>query len=323
MAAENEEYNIFKDFDAYKKLELMGISNRVGVFDEYFCNEMKSKFVYNTDKIIEKCQEFLSFCSNYNPFINIQRLQNINICGIMNYRLNYNLRTIKEQDVLESAFYPSMAEHIRTKKGITTCTSNFHKIEENEFQKLGILYNLYDNVHKINSYIVSVSQENKCEKICAQKIECAKIFNQNIDKCPVNNESKFCKELEQFRLKYNNERTCNTCSEGVQLNPRPKIIQEEENRGHRKEHADAHMDDDMQESTISHPASDTYPIIPMVSCITIGYTPLGTYLHSRIIRKKMMWNNLEEEGDKSLLSNSELYELSSENMPFHVAYHSM
>lgn len=248
----------------------MGISNRVGVFDEYFCNEMKSKFVYNTDKIIEKCQEFLSFCSNYNPFINIQRLQNINICGIMNYRLNYNLRTIKEQDVLESAFYPSMAEHIRTKKGITTCTSNFHKIEENEFQKLGILYNLYDNVHKINSYIVSVSQENKCEKICAQKIECAKIFNQNIDKCPVNNESKFCKELEQFRLKYNNERTCNTCSEGVQLNPRPKIIQEEENRGHRKEHADAHMDDDMQESTISHPASDTYPIIPMVSCITIG-----------------------------------------------------
>lgn len=37
----------------------------------------------------------------------------------------------------------------------------------------------------------------------------------------------------------------------------------------------------------------------------------------------MMWNNLEEEGDKSLLSNSELYELSSENMPFHVAYHSM
>ncbi|SBT55967.1 PIR Superfamily Protein [Plasmodium ovale wallikeri] len=323
MAAENEEYNIFKDFDAYKKIELMGISNSVGMIDENFCYEMQSKFVNNTDKIIEKCQEFLSFCSNYNPFIIINSRRNINICGIMNYQLNYNLRTIKEKNVLESSFYPSITEHIRTKKGITTCTSNFHKIEENEFQKLGILYNLYDNLHKINSYILAVSQKNKCESICTQKIECAKIFNQNIDKCPVNNQSKFCKELEQFRLKYNDERTCNTCSEGIQLNPRPQIIQEEESRDQRREHAGARMDSEMQESTVSHSTSDTYPIIPTVSCITIGYTPVGTYLHSRIIRKKMMWNNLEEEGDESLLSNSEIYEISSENTPFHVTYHSM
>ncbi|SBT55428.1 PIR Superfamily Protein [Plasmodium ovale wallikeri] len=66
-------------------------------------------------------------------------------------------------------------------------------------------------------------------------------------------------------------------------------------------------------------STNTFPLAFPLDC----FTPLGTYLNLKILKKKSVWNNFDEEENESLLNNPENDEIYLDNTPYHITYHSV
>ncbi|SBT58080.1 PIR Superfamily Protein [Plasmodium ovale wallikeri] len=249
--------------------------------------------------------------------INLGAIKSKNTCGIMNYFFNTELKLINRGDILESRFYSSMTGESKKKIKVNNCNFQLYRIQDKEYQKLKTLYELHNNLYNINNSTGDFQQEGICKNICIYRENYAKIFNQNIDKCSVNNQSKFCNELEQFRQKYNHYRNCNTCSGVTLLNHRPPEIKLEKSVDVESHVPNMQGDLHIQESLNYNSNAEKYAIIT-TTCLT----PLGRYLGTRIDRKKFLLNNFDEE-DESLLPICERQIIFSENTPYSISYHSV
>ncbi|SBS99830.1 PIR Superfamily Protein [Plasmodium ovale curtisi] len=288
-----------ENFHEYKKLESMITTDQVGIANEGFCYEIESKFgSNNNNKIFNFCKRFLQLCGSYNFMIRLGTIKSKNTCGIMNYLFNTELKLINGDDVLESEFYSSMTGESKKKIYVTNCNFQLYRIQDKEYQKLKTLYEFHNNFYNINNSISGFQQGDICKNICIYREKCTKIFNQNIVKCPVNNQSKFCNELEQFRQKYNDYRNCNTCSELTLLNLRPSEIKLEKSVNVESHVSDMQGDLHIQESLNYHSNTE------------------------KIDKKKFLLNNFDEEGE-SLLPSCERQIIFSENTPYSISYHSV
>ncbi|SBT02080.1 PIR Superfamily Protein [Plasmodium ovale curtisi] len=334
MATPNEEYNIFTHFDEYKKLQLRNQDDpQLGHIDENFCNDIGSKFK-NQEKIIKHCKQFLFLCREYNMLISLRSITSSNIFGIMNYRLNSDLRDIAEIDVLKSQFYPAITNHSKQKlKGFDSIV-NLYRIEDNEFNNLKVLYDLYDNFYNGINIYRGTYQKQTCNNVCPYKIKCAILFNDNIDKCPLSNKSKFCEELEKFRKKYTSDSICAHCSEAPTLEPRKNDGYVERRTSTGEEDSNLRMRRDTQESPNSQSFIKLSVITPIILCTAVGiflflylfykFTPLGSLLYTMLLKKKIIRHNFQDEKDEESLGNP--YEstcINTQNNEHHISYYPM
>lgn len=253
----------------YSTLESTRRIHSAGLGDEDYCNKLGNNFGNYAPKIVNKCKQFLQMCSTYNVMLFMDIINKEKSCAVMNYWLNSDLREIINEHNLESIFYTSMTEQSKKKVNPNNCNFKLYKIEDNEFNKLKILYGLYENFYKINNNIKSVGGE-VCKQICIYKNECAIIYNNNVEKCPTNNRSKFCHELENFKKKYMAENTCNICPEVPDLKPNPQKIQPEEKTYQETQNLDSRENHHTYESGDTYSTVDRYSIIPVFSCIFVG-----------------------------------------------------
>ncbi|SBT84500.1 PIR protein [Plasmodium ovale] len=334
MITEKEEYNIFTNLHEYKRLELERRTN--GVISQThnkFCEDTLSTY-NNYNKEIEKhCKNLLYLCNVYYP-INYQKITDKKkSCDVFNYWFNDDLVNINKKNILDSKFYTSINNYINKHLKIHECDLNLHKIEDFEFDNLKILYKLYYNFYNKNISSSGVYEASKCTNGCSHKAVCADLFNRNIDKCPTSKKSKFCDELEQFRNKYIADNICEPCPDVPSLKPRqndlsPGAFVDAKEQGTRRD-----VDQHIQEPESVPSNENKHVIIPTVSCILIGipliiflfkkFTPFGTYLNSKIIKKKSEWNNFDKEENETLLNNPENEEIYLGNTPYHIAYHSV
>ncbi|SBT84431.1 PIR protein [Plasmodium ovale] len=332
MDDENEDYNIFNDFDEYKILESRRTQDTAGYSDKTFCDDLRTKFKNNEDKIINHCKYFLSLCGEYTFMRALKTIKSQNISGIMNYWLNCDLKDIKEKHILESDFYPMMTVKSNEKLKNFGCTLDLHTIKDNDFHNLKTLYDLYDNLYKFNMNIKVNRQQDICKNGCYYKVQCATIYNTHIDKCPINKNSKFCNELEKFRQKYSRDNTCGTCSEVPSLKTRPSEGITEKDTAKGMQNPDPILNPGSNESRSDISFNKDYIIIPVTLCIMLGiflflflfnkFTPLRSILHAKIMKKNTILNNIDEEENKPVLANYETDHISCGNTPYHIAYHS-
>lgn len=202
--------------------------------------------------------------------ISLRSITSSNIFGIMNYRLNSDLRDIAEIDVLKSQFYPAITNHSKQKlKGFDSIV-NLYRIEDNEFNNLKVLYDLYDNFYNGINIYRGTYQKQTCNNVCPYKIKCAILFNDNIDKCPLSNKSKFCEELEKFRKKYTSDSICAHCSEAPTLEPRKNDGYVERRTSTGEEDSNLRMRRDTQESPNSQSFIKLSVITPIILCTAVG-----------------------------------------------------
>ncbi|SBT73446.1 PIR protein [Plasmodium ovale] len=332
MENENEQYDIFTDLYKYNTLESMRRNLSAGLGDEYYCHNLGRNFGNYAPKIVKTCKQFLQMCSTYNFMLIMNAVNKEKSCAVMNYWLNSDLREIINERNLESIFYTSMTEQSKKKVNTANCNFTLYKIEDNEFNKLKILYGLYENFYKINSNIKSVDGE-VCKQVCIYKNECAIIYNNNVEKCPTNNKSKFCHELENFKKKYMAENTCNICPEVPNLKPNPQKIQPEVKTDQETQNLDTRVNHHTYECADSYSTTDQYSIIPVFSCIFVGifiilflfykFTKFGNCLRANLISKRMIWNNIDEETNSTFILSPDTENTCSENTAYHIAYHSV
>ncbi|SBT84334.1 PIR protein [Plasmodium ovale] len=324
MKSEKEDYNIFSNLHEYKGLEIVRMNDQVGMSDINFCHSLGEKFGDSKHKIEKPCKQFLQLCTQYTVLKILNTFNDKNFCEIMNYWLNFDLREFNDKDKLELDFFPLMMTESNKKFKKLNCTLDLHKIEENELNNLQILYELYDNFYKRFDTVYVPQKKFICKSECNHKRECANIFNNNIDRCSSKNQSKFCDALQQFRHKYMDDTICPICPDITPLKPYPIEEQLAESLVAETEDSAKHMNHVTQESTNDHSSTGKYTFIPIFLSITVGifFTPLGDFLNSRIIKNKMLRNNLQTEDCESVLSNYETEQIFSEDIPYHIAYHS-
>ncbi|SBT72426.1 PIR protein [Plasmodium ovale] len=333
MITEKEEYNIFTNLYEYKRLELERTSGVISQIHNQFCEDTVSKYNNYKEEIKKRCENLLYLCNIYYP-INYQKITDKKkSCDVFNYWFNDDLVNINKQNILDSDFYTSISNYINKCLRINECNLNLHKIEDSEFNNLKILYDLYYNFYNKNILRNGVYVASKCTNGCSHKGICAELFNKNIDKCPMSKESKFCNELEQFRNKYNADNICDACPNVPPLKARQNDLPAEAFVDVKEQGTRTDGDQHIQEPESVPSNEDKYVIIPTVSSILIGipliiflfkkFTPLGTYLNLKILKKKSVWNNFDEEENESLLNNPENDEIYLDNTPYHITYHSV
>ncbi|SBT56583.1 PIR Superfamily Protein [Plasmodium ovale wallikeri] len=334
MAPPNDEYNIFTHFDEYKKLQLRNQDDpKLGYTDKYFCNDIGSKFKNHQEKIIKHCKQFLFLCGEYNMLTLLRSITSSNIFGIINYRLNSDLRDIVEIDVLKSEFYPSLTNHSKKNLKGFDWIVNLYRIEDNVFNNLKVLYDLYDNFYNRIQIYSGTYQKQTCNNGCPFKIKCATLFNENIVMCPLSNKSKFCEELEKFREKYMSDSICTHCSEAPTLEPRKNDVHVERTPTGERD-SNLHMKQDTQESQNSQSPIKLSVILPIILCTAVGiflflylfykFTPLGSLLSTIVLKKKIIRHNFQDEKDEESLENPyESIYINTQNNEHHISYYQM
>ncbi|KMZ91106.1 hypothetical protein PVMG_04878 [Plasmodium vivax Mauritania I] len=122
--------------------------------------------------------------------------------GFLNFWLNRRLR-IKDINISICAeeFYKQLSSKDTDVQDEHKLNTKLNDINNDIFDNMNILYNLYENYYKIYS---ETKNKVECEgKVsCIQRIEaCFKEYKKGIIKCP-DEQSYFCKELNRFKDKY-------------------------------------------------------------------------------------------------------------------------
>ncbi|SBS94299.1 PIR Superfamily Protein [Plasmodium ovale curtisi] len=311
MTSENEDYDIFSYIYQYQSLDILRKDDNAGLQTEIHCNELVSKYPDVKQHIIKLCKQYMNLCEKYKVYRMIILNGNNKTCAIMNYWLNYDVRELNNDTILNSDFYNDLTELIKKKSNIRDCSINLHLIKNEEFVKLKILHELYSNFYKMNGKIMISPTRNGCEKYCEYKKNCIQLYNNNIDSCTTNYTSKFCIELQNFSNKYAPEETCESCSDVLFLKPFPPQLQET-NVLSSQPATVIHSIDESQDGTPHFTNRKEYIIIPTTMCIIVGilflllilykFTPFGSRLYCHLIKKKIIGHNLEKEEAGELLN---------------------
>ncbi|SBT55414.1 PIR Superfamily Protein [Plasmodium ovale wallikeri] len=309
MTSENEDYDIFSYIYQYQRLESLRKDDTAGLQTELLCNKLGSKYPDFQKHIIKLCKQYMNLCEQYNVYRMIILNSNNKTCAIMNYWLNYDVRELNNDTILNSDFYNDLTELIKQNSNISDYSVNLHPIKKEEFNKLKILHELYSNFYKMNGKIMTSLTRNGCKKYCEHKKNCIQLYNNNIDSCTTNRTSKFCIELQNFSNNYAPDETCETCSEVLSLKPFPPQFQETNVLPSQTERV-IHSTVESQNGTPHFTNSKEYIIIPTTICIILGilffllilykFTPFGSRLYSHLLKKKVIGYKFEKEADELL-----------------------
>ncbi|SCA83432.1 hypothetical protein PVT01_000012500 [Plasmodium vivax] len=194
--------------------------NYVSSFPKYQA-EFEGKDESQSQKIMDKCRgdhhtevccknEYIEHCKTAVHYINVlEKNFESNTEGGCKFIIFWAYSAVlkKNQPELDmSTFYQKLIEVNADIFKKETCINYIEDLDENKFQKLKILSDLYDNFENFKKG--NSCSGGKCN--CAS--QCVNIYMEEFKNCEKQNNTSFCEELEKFREKYNdfmqNETNC-------------------------------------------------------------------------------------------------------------------
>ncbi|SBT55707.1 PIR Superfamily Protein [Plasmodium ovale wallikeri] len=200
----NNKYNIFDDIGIYQKKESDSLDeNSVGNLNEV-CQKIICTKGDCTDKAKSICESFIKL------FLKLQKTDNsqskINDIDIkyLNYWFNNKVRNdIKEADDKKLVFAYFKDIHTKNEK-LVILKDKIDEIDNEVYDKMNILYALYDNYNQIETSDIKAENMGVKEKCLKFSENCLENFKKGITKYYEKEDEEFYKALNEFSALYKN-----------------------------------------------------------------------------------------------------------------------
>ncbi|GAW79596.1 variable surface protein [Plasmodium gonderi] len=199
------DYDIFKDSWIYEVKE-DDVSNS---FEDTniatsFCENIESSNGVSKSNLISLCENFVKhylYISDEDILATI-KYDNIKCFKLLNYWLNDKLRKMDTTDEIRQKF----CRHINNNKKNFDLEENFknniiYAIDKEDFDKMQLLYRLYDNYYKIFGKNINDTEKKNCSIYVSA---CYNDYKEGLQKCSNENtrDIKLCDALKNFRDLY-------------------------------------------------------------------------------------------------------------------------
>ncbi|VUZ99415.1 PIR protein [Plasmodium vivax] len=247
-------YAFVRLYHKYKD-EINSFDNDSNGIYELRCTNITDAYV-NTNNSCIKAMKYLNYLESrgHNDY-------SANGCKYLSYWIYYYV--FNKQQVSKSfEFYEKLLDEYESFGNFHFCKNYIKEINKLPYEILEKLIDLYQKFYSGNT------QGKKCDCKCAK--ECATLYNNYRSICLEPNDDYFCNELEIFKNKYDeNMLIISTCTDA------PRILQSVKT-----------FDTSVIIISIS-----LIVLISFISFIFYKFTPLGSWMHPLIKRKKKMYNN--------------------------------
>ncbi|SCA60157.1 Plasmodium vivax Vir protein, putative [Plasmodium vivax] len=194
-----ENYDFFEKVDIYIKYA-DGIKTTATESDvSADCTALLNGMYSSGNRVIIRniCEDFLKLYKSLSTSQEVHQ----NYKEFLNYWLNFRLSEGKHnENICVKQFYDDMESYCENTFGYVVSTNVFYDMDQDELDKMNILYNLYYNYYKIFKDDKIVCNE---KSLCSQYTNhCLKYYGDGIIKCPTEKTDNFCRKLDQFRVKY-------------------------------------------------------------------------------------------------------------------------
>ncbi|SBS90677.1 PIR Superfamily Protein [Plasmodium ovale curtisi] len=220
----NNRFNIFVDMALYQEKES---DSSIDEYTDNFKNAHQSIRCGNSeckDNVKNICENFIKLFSKL-----YKTQKDINYYPLyLNYWFNKKLKEIGITDTERKEACEGFSNICSEENKMSILKDKIHYIEDNDYKKMNILYDMYDNYNKIKRQEFETSENyttGKCleySKVCLEKyMEGIKIYYENED-------SQFYDALNVFRILYRNVKGRSKSCINVTLSKLPQFISLEE-----------------------------------------------------------------------------------------------
>ncbi|KMZ95979.1 hypothetical protein PVNG_02828 [Plasmodium vivax North Korean] len=154
-------------------------------------------------------KEYVEHCKKAVQYINVLEekfASKIGGCKYITFWAHSTVLKINSVKLDMSTFYEKLIEVYADFFNKETCNNYIEDLDDNKFQKLKTLGELYENFEKLKK------KDRYTGDKCTCASECVKIYMKEFTNCEKENNAPFCEELEKFSEKYNdfmkNETKC-------------------------------------------------------------------------------------------------------------------
>ncbi|GAW79204.1 variable surface protein [Plasmodium gonderi] len=193
-------YHIFDKFHIYKSSEdgSQNISDMSGL--TLFCNENKTS-VSNWDNNVKNiCKKFILFFINLRTHMLESRITDCNYVKFLNLWLNKKLRESSENEQSRNNFYNYLNENTTRFDVNNELKDKIADIPSDKFEKLDILYELYDNYNQIVGEEIHISERK--QKCLGYARKCVEKLSEAINKFDEDKNKDFFEALKEFSYIY-------------------------------------------------------------------------------------------------------------------------
>ncbi|SBT00029.1 PIR protein [Plasmodium ovale] len=326
------EYEFFKYSESHFNNEKFAY---VYPLEESYSNNCKFEHPgwehYHTDI----CTNFKKIVSFLNKRKNAASLDaNNKYEDYLNFWINFNLRKYENNKIEPSDFYK-----ITNERDPSFFWTNFSikisNIEPSIFENMKLLYNLYQEYHKIIDMTYKVHIDiGKCIEYANI---CLSMYNNIIKRCPSKDTETFCTALSDFEKSYNSIRTIKP----FDSNNLPALPSYKDKTKLEKPVSDYSQQAVIQSQVTSvHTGSSPQHGVDFSSKYTIFvilasilgiflillsmymFTPFGSWLLRRIQHKKITFSDLEEETNQLLNIDEDLLKY-SDKVHYNISYNTV
>ncbi|CAG9485762.1 unnamed protein product [Plasmodium vivax] len=194
-----ENYDFFEKVDIYIKYADEIKTSTTGSDVSEDCTSLLRGRYTSGNRLVTRniCEEFLKLYK----FLKTHQLDQQNYKRFLNYWLNFRLSEGKHnENICVKQFYDDMESYCVKTFEFVVLLDVIYDLDKGELDKMNILYNLYYNYYKIfkDDNIVCDGKST-----CSQYTKnCLKYYGDGIIKCPNRETDNFCRELDDFRDKY-------------------------------------------------------------------------------------------------------------------------
>ncbi|CAI7720790.1 PIR protein [Plasmodium vivax] len=190
---------------------------------ENYCNDCQStacltnKYTENGINICEKIIKMLSVIGKNMTSYNINNFK------YLNFWFNHELRKITKYIEYRQDMYNLINSICTESKDFNELKSKIYDVEDDEYKKWSIMYDLYFNYNKIeNEYLETL--KNPTNKISDYAKICVNKYNEGIEIYKKHQDSDYADDLIKFSILYNNAKKKTKSYRKLKLPELPKLI---------------------------------------------------------------------------------------------------
>ncbi|SBT56051.1 PIR Superfamily Protein [Plasmodium ovale wallikeri] len=272
------------DLDSYKRDEMLTYMGE--------CSSFVNEHITNNE------EDPPTICNAVMKFLNLlkEESESYKIEGskYLFYWLHNDILKNKSPVEITLILYKELYRRYNDEDNLNILNKYIEQMNENTSDKLVKLTGIYDTFKKFEKEVTSEGAEKKCTS------DCVKLFSTYVHECRTGYDNDFCNELKIFREKYNFFiKTYIYCDEQYFLPPVDlfdivRII-----------------------------------IVPLVLIVVTSFifpllykfTPFGQWIQHKIVKKKNMWDNTNQE-ENHLLHNYEMDRDDSSKKHYKLVYSS-
>ncbi|SCN12445.1 PIR protein [Plasmodium malariae] len=253
----------------------------------------------------QKCMDiadgdFIDPCQQIGRYlIEIKQKHNSNSperCKYLNYKINAE-DSYKKPDLFE--IYKKFSSKIGN-----VCKDEIKTIPQNSLGKLKELYSYYENFSKFDG-----KDKDSDGHICNDINNLYSFYNNNYEECQKNSDDAFCEELSNFKEAYEHKMKMLTPCDRLPKTLTPILLQPS-------------SPEETDQVFIPSLTTALILLISFTLFFLYKFTPLKSWLHTHLRKKKIIeFNNITKEKRESLQNTQEYINISYDENLHNIGYH--